>query len=138
MRLIAVVLGCEEDTARFDAAEELLDYGFTGFERFTPEIDGRELKALTVERGEVSETKPAVKEIRDCIIKKGRSSDVEYEYSFVEKLEAPVKKGQFLGEYLVTLDGVEIYRTDITAREDIRRMTFIMHFLNVLEGIISF
>lgn len=43
MRLVAVVLGCGEDPERFDKAEELLDYGFSGFERFTPETDSREL-----------------------------------------------------------------------------------------------
>lgn len=138
MRLVAVVLGCGEDPERFDKAEELLDYGFSGFERFTPEIDSRELKSIPVERGELSEIKPMVKQTGECIIKKGRSGSVKYEYTFVEKLEAPVEKGQFVGEYLVTLDGTEVYRSDIVAREDVRRMTFGMYFVHILSDMFTF
>lgn len=138
MRLVAVVLGCGEDPERFDKAEELLDYGFSGFERFTPEIDSRELKSIPVERGELSEIKPMVKQTGECIIKKGRSGSVKYEYTFVEKLEAPVEKGQFVGEYLVTLDGMEVYSSDIVAREDVRRMTFGMYFVHILSDMFTF
>ena len=138
MRLVAVVLGCGEDPERFDKAEELLDYGFSGFERFTPETDSRELQPIPVQRGEAAEVKPIVKSLGDCIIKKGRSGSVKYEYTFVEELEAPVEKGQFLGEYLVTLDGAEVFRSDIVAREEVRRMSFGMYLLRVLGEIIAF
>ncbi len=138
MRLVAVVLGCGEDPARFDRAEELLDYGFSGFERFTPEVDIRELKPIPVERGEFSTVQPMVESYGGCIIKKGRSGSVKYEYTFVEKAEAPVEKGQFLGEYLVTLDGVEVYKSDIVAKNDVRRMSFGMYLVGVLGELISF
>lgn len=138
MRLVAVVLGCGDDPERFDKTEELLDYGFNGFERFTPETDSRELQPIPVQRGEIAEVKPVVKSLGDCIIKKGRSGSIKYEYTFVEKLEAPVEKGQFLGEYLVTLDGVEVFRSDIVAREDVRKMSFGMYLLRVLGEIIAF
>lgn len=138
MRLVAVVLGCGEDPVRFDRAEELLDYGFSGFERFTPEVDIRELKPIPVERGEFSTVQPMVERYGGCIIKKGRSGSVKYEYTFVEKAEAPVEKGQFLGEYLVTLDGVEVYKSDIVAKNDVRRMSFGMYLVGVLGELISF
>lgn len=138
MRLVAVVLGCGEDPARFDRAEELLDYGFSGFERFTPEVDSRELKPIPVERGEFTTVQPMVESYGGCIIKKGCSGSVKYEYTFVEKAEAPVEKGQFLGEYLVTLDGVEVYKSDIVAKNDVRRMSFGMYLVGVLGELISF
>lgn len=139
MRLVAVVLGCGEDPERFDRAEELLDYGFSSFERFTPEVDNRQLIQIPVERGEAAFVKTAVEQRgQDCIIKKGRSGSVKYEYTFVEKVEAPVEKGQFMGEYLVTLDGVEVFRSDIVAKEDVRRMSFGMYLVRVLQEIIAF
>lgn len=138
MRLVAVVLGCEDDSDRFEKAEELLDYGFSSFEKFTPEIDSRQLISIPVERGEKSETKPMVKQPGECIIKKGRSGSVKYEYTFVEKLEAPVEKGQFMGEYLVTLDGIEVFCSDLVAREDIKRTTFGMYFVHILKNMLTF
>ena len=125
MRLIAVTLGCEDDDERFSSAKELLDYGFDSFEKFTPETDLTKIKPIPITRGVTDETKPIIKDQgAECVIKKGRSADVEYEYTFVEECEAPVKKGQFLGEYLVTLDGAEIFRSEIVCKEDIPRLNF--------------
>lgn len=138
MRLVAVVLGCGEDPARFDRTEELLDYGFSAFERFTPEVDSRQLKPISVDRGEASEVMPMIKQRSDCIIKKGRAADVKYEYTFVEKLDAPVEKGQFVGEYLVTLDGAEVFRSEIVAKQDVRKMSFFMYLTKVLSELINY
>lgn len=138
MRLVAVVLGCGEDPARFDRAEELLDYGFTGFEKYTPAVDSRELKPVPVTRGESPEVRPMVSTIGECVIKKGRSSGVKYSYTFVEGVEAPVEKGQFLGEFLVTLDGTEVFRSDIVAAAEVQRMTFGRYLLAVLGELVSF
>lgn len=123
MRLVAVTLGCEDDDERFDTAKELLDYGFDSFEKFTPETDLTKLKAIPITYGTLEEIKPMIKEQGvECVIKKGRASDVKYEYTFVEGCEAPVKKGQFLGEYLVTLDGAEVFRSEIVSKENVPRM----------------
>ena len=138
MRLAAVVLGCGEDPARFDRAEELLDYGFTGFEKYTPTVDSRELKPVPVTRGESPEVRPMVSALGECVIKKGRSSGVKYSYTFVEGVEAPVEKGQFLGEFLVTLDGTEVFRSDIVAAAEVPRMTFGRYLLAVLGELVSF
>lgn len=138
MRLVAVVLGCGEDPARFDRAEELLDYGFTGFEKYTPTVDSRELKPVPVTRGESPEVRPMVSALGECVIKKVRSSGVKYSYTFVEGVEAPVEKGQFLGEFLVTLDGTEVFRSDIVAAAEVPRMTFGRYLLAVLGELVSF
>lgn len=123
MRLVAVTLGCEDDDERFGTAKELLDYGFDSFEKFTPETDFTKLKTIPITYGTVDEIKPIIKEQGvECVIKKGRAADVEYEYTFVEGCEAPVKKGQFLGEYLVTLDGAEVFRSEIVSKESVPRM----------------
>ena len=138
MRLVAVTLGCAEDNERFDVCENLLDYGFSSFELFSPEINFNKLKPIKVTRGTLSETTPIIKnQGEECVIKKGRAKDVKYEYTFVEQLEAPVKKGQFVGEYLVTVDGAEVFRSDIVAKDDIPRMNFWICLVKLLQAIIS-
>lgn len=138
MRLVAVTLGCAEDNERFDVCENLLDYGFSSFELFSPEINFNKLKPIKVTRGTLSETTPIIKnQGEQCVIKKGRAKDVKYEYTFVEQLEAPVKKGQFVGEYLVTVDGAEVFRSDIVAKDDIPRMNFWICLVKLLQAIIS-
>lgn len=138
MRLVAVVLGCGDDDSRFARAEELLDYGFESFEKFSPEVDSAKLLPISVERGTVESVQPIVENSGGvCIIKKGRAADVEYEYTFVESLEAPVKQGQFLGEYLVTVDGAAVMRTDIIAAKDVDRISFWYCLWEILTGLIQ-
>ena len=138
MRLVAVTLGCAEDNERFDVCENLLDYGFGSFELFSPEINFNNLKPIKVTRGTLPETTPIIKhQGEECVIKKGRAKDVKYEYTFVEQLEAPVEKGQFVGEYLVTVDGAEVFRSDIVAKDDIPRMNFWICLVKLLQAMIS-
>lgn len=138
MRLVAVTLGCADDDERFATAKELLDYGFSSFEKFTPEIDLTKVSTIPVTRGVLEETKPIIRtQGVECVIKKGRSADVKYEYTFVDECEAPVKKGQFMGEYLVTLDGAEIFRSEIVSKEDIPRLNFFRCMQMIFKEIFS-
>ena len=139
MRLVAVTLGCESDDERFDECEALLDYGFEDFELFTPEIDYNKLLPIKITRGTLSETSPIVsRQGEACVIPKGRAAAVKYEYTFVEELAAPVKKGQFAGEYLVTVDGAEVFRSDIVTKESVPEMTFLRCLVLILQEIITF
>ncbi len=138
MRLIAVVLGCKDDSERFSTAKELLDYGFDSFEKYTPEIDYSQLAPIKVTRGVADKIEPIVKNQGvDCIIKKGRAADVKYEYTFVEGCEAPVQSGQFLGEYLVTLDGAEVFRSEIVAKNSVARMSFLRCLEMIFKELVS-
>ena len=139
MRLVAVTLGCKDDDERFSTAKELLDYGFNSFEKFTPETDLTKLKEIPITHGVVETTKPIIKNQGiECVIKKGRAADVKYEYTFVEECEAPVEKGQFMGEYLVTLDGAEVFRSEIVSKEEIPRLNFWRCMQMIFKEIFSF
>lgn len=133
MRLIAVVLGCKDDDSRFENAEALLDYGFGSFQKFTPEVDNSKLLPITVLRGTQNAVQPIVEQNgSECIIKKGTAEAVEYEYTFVEQVAAPIAKGDFLGEYLVKADGVEVFRSDIVAMDDIEQISFWYCLMEIL------
>lgn len=139
LRLVAVSLGCETDDERFSSVTDLLDYGFNSFERFEPELDFSKLSPIKVTRGVYGEVSPIVRnQGTDCIIPKGRSKDIEYEYTFVEQCEAPVSVGQFLGEYLVTLDGAEVFRSEIVAESDVDRMNFWRCWSIIFRELISY
>lgn len=139
LRLVAVSLGCGTDEERFDSVSSLLDYGFTSFERFTPEVDFSQLAPIKVVRGVDGEVSPIVaNQGTDCIIPKGRSKDIEYEYTFVEECQSPVTMGQFLGEYLVTLDGAEVFRSDIVAKSEVPRMSFWRCWTIIFREMISY
>ena len=97
-----------------------------------------QMKPIPVKRGAAKQADIRVEQLgAECIIRKGRSGDVEYEYTFVESVDAPVEKGQFMGEYLVTLDGVEVFRSDIVAQDDISRMSFPLSLWYILAELVT-
>ncbi len=138
MRLIAVVLGCEDDDSRFSEAEALLDHGFQNYEKYTPVTDSSKLLPIPVSGGRQSSVTPVVAmNSSECVIRKGRAADVEYEYTFVEQVEAPVKQGQFLGEYLVLVDGIAVFRSDIVAAAEVKQTSFWFCLTEILSRLIA-
>ncbi|MGN0640544.1 MAG: hypothetical protein ACI4JT_06305 [Oscillospiraceae bacterium] len=59
------------------------------------------------------------------------------DYFYVAARQPAPLKTQFVGEYLVTVDGAEVFRSDIVAKEDIPRMNFWLCLVRLLQAIIS-
>lgn len=125
MKLISVVLGCSTTEQRFATTEALLDYGFSHFEMFTPQIDSAQLVPVKVENGVSKQVSIRVKKLMSAVIPKGKSSDVVYEYTITDKLTAEVSGGQMVGKLVVKLDDEEIYSSDIVAVETVEELTFL-------------
>jgi len=74
-----------------------------------------------------------------CCNKCGDKCLPEYSKQIIDgAYKSMIEQEQFVGEFLVTLDGSEVFRSDIVAREDIRRMSFGMYLLRILGEIIAF
>lgn len=138
MELVAVVLGAETDDGRFEIAEELLDYGFNGFELFIPEFDPEELHDIEVEEG-VSRTisVEAEKELR-CLIPKGKSQNVTYLYNIKPKVKAPVTEGDSVGKIIVLLDEDTLFIAKVTAKDGSEKLDFLKSFELVIKGFFDF
>ncbi len=138
MELVAVVLGCSNDSDRFDAAEALLDYGFDNFERVTPRPDVAELVEVPVENGVKSGVDTRFADIPEMILEKGSGSRIKYHYSRTEAISAPVEKGQTLGYVTMTVDDEVIGNAKIIAAESVDRLDFFRCLLYVLKAFFSF
>ena len=125
MGLVAVVLGCDSDSDRFDAAEALLDHGFDNFERITPRPDVSELVEVPVEGGIKSGVDTRFSQIPEMVMQKGSSSRIKYHYSRTPSVSAPVKKGQTLGFVTMTIDDEVIGTAKIIAAETVEELDFL-------------
>jgi D-alanyl-D-alanine carboxypeptidase len=115
--IYAVVLGSPERDERNDDLAELLDWGFGRYTRVTLLEEGREYASAKIPFAE-DETLPLVAEASTtAVVLKGRP--------LVEKVVAPamvslpVRKGDRLGEVVVTEDGKVIARTPLVAARDV-------------------
>lgn len=138
MELVAVVLGAETDEGRFEIAEELLDYGFNGFELFCPEFDREELHDISVEEGVAKTISVETEAGLRCLIPKGKSSKVTYLYNIKPKVKAPVEVGDSVGKIIVLLEDETLFIAKVTAKEESEKLDFFKSFEFVVKGFFDF
>ncbi|MCD8384498.1 MAG: D-alanyl-D-alanine carboxypeptidase [Clostridiales bacterium] len=122
MELIAVVLGSETSSDRFESAKTLLNYGFGGW-TMTDVTDGVALPPVPVTLGE-AESVPTAVEGGRMLITKSDAGRLTTELTLEETVEAPVAAGDVLGTLTVSLDGQVIQELPVTAADSVERKTF--------------
>lgn len=138
MELVAVVLGAETDEGRFDIAEELLDYGFDGFELFSPEFDPEQITDIKVKKGVAKKVSAEPEQGLQCLIPKGKSKEVTYLYNIRQEVNAPVKNGDQVGKIVVLLGNDTLFVVPVTSKEDSEELTFTKSFWYIFKGLVSF
>ncbi len=120
LRLIAVVLGADAGQTRFDEARSMLEYGFSAYQRFLPVKEGDALGMNVPVRLGGSDSVSAVSGgTSDMLIKKGAQNEISLEVSLVQSVNAPVQKGDVLGEIRVMQAGKTVQRIPAVAGETV-------------------
>lgn len=123
MTLVSVVAGCDDADERFSDAENMLDYGFSAYELYTPEIPEKAVAKIKVTNGSQQKVSVAVSDNSQVLIGRGRSGNITAVFERDESLAAPVKKGQVVGN-LRLLDGEGVvFETKIVTSENVSKMT---------------
>lgn len=123
LHLIAVVMGSDNSTDRFEGAKALLNYGFANFKTVTPEYDKMLITPVRVIKGYSSSLIPEVAGILPVTVKAGEENQIEAEIQLATDVEAPVEKGQTLGRIIFRLNGETLAQYPLTAKEEIKRLT---------------
>ena len=124
MKLCAVALGCKESEQRFTACENLLDYGFSGYELYRISVKDDVLQPLPVTEGLSKDVDVRIKRLSTIVIPKGSSKRIEYTHTVTESLSAPVQYGEKVGEMRASLDGEEIFYSDIVTTKEVGELNF--------------
>ncbi len=123
MNLIAVVMGSPTSNDRFNAARQLLDFGFAHFSCQTVTADISEVLPIRVKKGTKSEITPTADGTLSVLLKKGEASKITQEIELSEGLTAPIGAGDIIGYVHIKYDGSEIGVIPITALEGSDRRT---------------
>ena len=120
LRLIAVVLGSSAGQTRFDEARSMLEYGFSAYQLFSPVKEGAQLGMQVPVRLGGSDSVAAVSGgTSNMLIRKGAQSEISLEVSLVESVNAPVRRGDTLGEIRVMQAGQVAARIPAVAGETV-------------------
>lgn len=138
LSLIAVSMGSATSDERFLSCKTLLNYGFSAFELFTPEVLPEEINPIAVLKGTDTQVNLKIEKASAVLIPKGRSAEIKKEITLPADITAPVLENQVLGEAIFTLDGEEIFKMPITAEKEVQKMTFFNAFKILLKNLLAF
>lgn len=128
MELVAVVLGSDNSTDRFEDAKTLLSWGFSNYEIYTPQVDLSLITDVSVLYGEQSSISPVISKISPILIKKGTQSSISQRVDMCIDVEAPVEKGQTLGTVYFEAEGENLTTCPLISENKVERRSVFFVF----------
>ena len=108
LHLIAVIMGAENSTDRFEGAKAMLDWGFANFETVTPQIDSSLFGEVEIIRGVEESIRPVIEGVKPLTLKAGEKNKLETHIELCENAEAPIERNQVLGKVTLKIGQQEI------------------------------
>lgn len=129
MELIAVVMAAPDPKVRFKEVMKLLDYGFASYAIKQGEAAGTPKGSVKVYKGERDTVQAVIAKQVNVLTEKGENSGLEEKVQLCSGVNAPVKKGDKVGEIIYSGGGKEVGRCDLIAGEDVEKAG-IVHNIN--------
>jgi D-alanyl-D-alanine carboxypeptidase (penicillin-binding protein 5/6) len=131
IELIAVVLGVDSSSHRFEDAKALLNWGFANYTLIRPD-DGIQPEPIPVTLGTLEAVTPVLDNSGPILLEKSKAAAVKRELELPERLEAPVEAGQTLGTLRVKAGDQLLAELPLTAAEPVPRLRFGQIWLKLL------
>lgn len=128
MELVAVVLGSDNSTERFEDAKKLLNWGFANYTVYQPTVDSTLITNVNVLYGKENVIVPVTKNIKPILIKKGTEDKIKQRIDICLDVQAPVEKGQKLGTVYFEIDGKAIASCSIISENFVERRNWFFVF----------
>ncbi len=124
MDLIAVVMASPTTKERFNEATKLLDYGFANCKLYVDNNDNLEVIPIPISRGVKDELNYKVNNKFSYLCNRETNpEDITKKISLEEKVEAPIKENDKVGELEYLINNKSIGKVDIVAGESIEKAT---------------
>lgn len=122
MELIAVVMGCETSNIRMAACKSMLDYGFANYALAKAELP--EPQTVKVTLGKQTSVEAKLESDGAMLIDKGQKNNLSTRVQLEEEVEAPVQKGQKLGQMTVLAGDQVLSTVPLVAAENVDKKSF--------------
>lgn len=122
LSLIAVIMKGPTSAIRFSDAHKLLDYGFSNYSYKSFANQNEVIKSVTVTKGVNQEVNAIYETSPAFLIKKGDESNINYEVSLANTVQAPVYEGQLLGTVKYFLNDTELGIVNLVAESSVNEV----------------
>lgn len=123
LSLIAVIMKAPSTKVRFSEASKLLDYGFSKFSFKSFGNKNDIIQNVTVNKGIKKNVNAILEENAGTLIEKGKENQITQNITINDNIQAPLKKGDKIGEVTFTLDGQTLATTNLVAENNIDKVT---------------
>ena len=137
MQLVAVVLAASTTADRFGSATKLLDYGFANYALVDETIFTEPITEAVVVGGDKEKLQLEADGTLNFVVKKGNQNKVSQEFIIEPEINAPIEKGQKVGEVHFTIDGELVAVKELVAKESIDRISLWKMFIKALNNWIT-
>ncbi|NOE62981.1 serine hydrolase [Vibrio cholerae] len=120
MRLVAVVMGTDNENARKAESKKLLSYGFRFFETVAPHKAGETFVNETIWMADKDTIALGVDKDTYVTLPRGQAKDLTASFVLEKQLKAPLKKGDVVGTLYYQLAGNDIAQYPLLALEDVQ------------------
>lgn len=133
MELIAVVMAAPDPKVRFQTTMKLLDYGFANYKLQNGKKAGEIVGQVPVYKGMTDIVNGAVASPVNIVTPKENKAELDCKVELAESINAPVKKGDKLGEIIYYTNNKEIARANVIANEDIEKANLTKNISRLLQ-----
>lgn len=136
VRLIAVAMNEPTSSTRNAEISSMLDYGFAKIKT----VEVANTKTI-IKKIEIDKSKNKYVEIVPAdnitIVKQKTEQVGEITYDFkLNKIKAPIKKGEVIGKLIINEDGKKISEAELTVKENVEKANFLeLYFRNITDMI---
>lgn len=121
LSLIAVIMKGETSQIRFSEATKLLNYGFSNYQYKELAKKGASVGLCKISKGLDSETEAVFENDFGITLKKNESSNIDQNINIYNNINAPIRKGQKIGEVTFSVDGKNLGSVNLISTKDIEK-----------------
>ncbi|CRZ34296.1 D-alanyl-D-alanine carboxypeptidase (penicillin-binding protein 5/6) [Herbinix hemicellulosilytica] len=126
MDLIAVIMAAPDTKTRFMEAAKLLNYGFANYSIYVDDNKDLVIDPVKVTKGVSDFVEGEVKKEFSYLCDKGKKAEnIRKEVVLYDKIKAPVKAGDKIGEVVYYYENAQIGSVDILAKSNVEKAGFL-------------
>lgn len=133
LQLIAAIMSGPTSKERFDDAKRLFNYGFANYRAIPIAKKGDVIKQITVFKGVYRNVNAVAQTDISVLVNKGEESNIVPEINILT-INAPIKKGEKIGEIIYKVKGVEVGKFNLVTEIDINKINIYNAFMRLIAS----
>lgn len=133
MRLIAVVMGTDSDSARAAETQKLLAFGFRYYQTQPIYTAGEALELARVWAGRGDQVVLSVADDIRLTIPRGAEQNLDAQLHIDETIKAPIAEGQELGNLTIDLNGERLVDVPLVAQHAVEQAGFFARLIDNIK-----